>query len=93
MKKNPWQTLSSSRIYGNKWFSVHEDRVIQPNGEPGVYHVVSAGRLATGILPLWPDGTLTLVGQYRYPLKEYSWEIPEGGGGRMLTRWRSPDRS
>ena len=23
---------------------------------------------------------MTLVGQHRYPLDEYSWEIPEGGG-------------
>lgn len=80
MQTNPWQTLSSSRICENKWFSVLEHRVIRPDGQPGVYNVVSAGRLATGILPIWPDGSITLVGQYRYPLKEYSWEIPEGGG-------------
>lgn len=80
MQTNPWKTLSSSTLYGNKWFTVREDRVIRPDGQPGTYSVVSAGRLATGILALWPDGSLTLVGQYRYPLKEYSWEIPEGGG-------------
>lgn len=80
MQKNPWQTLSSSCKYGNKWFKVYEHQVIRPDGQIGTYNVVSAGRLATGILPLWPDGSLTLVGQYRYPLDEYSWEIPEGGG-------------
>ena len=80
MTINPWKTLSSSPIYANKWFSVREDRVVRPDGQLGSYSVVSAGRLATGIVPLWPDGTVTLVGQYRYPLNEYSWEIPEGGG-------------
>ena len=77
---NPWKLLTSSHKYGNPWFTVREDQVIRPDGTPGIYGVVSARRLATGILPLWEDGSLTLVGQYRYPLHEYSWEIPEGGG-------------
>ena len=80
MPINPWKRLSSSRIYGNQWFAVREDRVVRPDGEVGTYSVVTASRVATGIVPLWPDGTVTLVGQYRYPLDEYSWEIPEGGG-------------
>lgn len=81
MPDNPWKTLSTSRIYQNPWFDVREDRVIRPDGQSGTYSVVSAARTATGILPLWPDGSLTLVGQYRYAIREYSWEIPEGGGG------------
>jgi 8-oxo-dGTP pyrophosphatase MutT (NUDIX family) len=80
MQGNPWKRLASSRKYGNPWFTVREDQVIRPDGKPGIYGVVSARRLAIGILPLWADGSLTLVGQYRYPLNEYSWEIPEGGG-------------
>ena len=80
MPRNPWKTLSSSPIYTNRWFGVREDQVIRPDGQLGTYSVVSASRLATGIVPLWPDGTVTLVGQHRYPLDEYSWEIPEGGG-------------
>ena len=77
---NPWKTLSSSHKYENPWFSVREDQVVRPDRKNGIYSVVTAKRLATGILPLWDDGSLTLVGQYRYPLNEYSWEIPEGGG-------------
>ena len=80
MTMNPWKTLSSSQIYTNPWFSVREDRVIAPDGRSDIYHVVSAGRVAVGIVPLWEDGSITLVGQYRYPVQEYSWEIPEGGG-------------
>lgn len=80
MSVNPWKRLSSSHIYGTNWFAVREDQVIHPDGRRGTYSVVSATRLAAGILPLWPDGTLTLVGQFRYPLNEYSWEVPEGGG-------------
>ena len=78
--RNPWKTLKSTPIYDNPWFSVRRDEVIQPDGRPGVYSVVSANRLACGILPLWQDNSITLVGQYRYPIDLYTWEIPEGGG-------------
>ena len=77
---NPWRTLASSLKYGNRWFSVREDDVIRPDGQRGTYSVVSAERIATGIVPLWPDDSVTLVGQFRYAVNEYSWEIPEGGG-------------
>ncbi|MGH7321943.1 MAG: NUDIX domain-containing protein [Candidatus Rokuibacteriota bacterium] len=80
MEHNPWKTLSSHQIYHTPWFSVREDRVLRPDGSPGTYSVVEAERLAVGVLPLWPDSTITLVGQFRYPIGEYSWEIPEGGG-------------
>jgi 8-oxo-dGDP phosphatase len=77
---NPWRTLTSSVKYSNKWFSVREDAVIRPDGQPGTYSVVTAERVATGVVPLWADESVTLVGQFRYALNEYSWEIPEGGG-------------
>jgi 8-oxo-dGTP pyrophosphatase MutT (NUDIX family) len=78
--RNPWKRLSSRPIYSTPWFSVRCDDVIRPDGRPGTYSVVHSERLAVGVLPLWDDGTITLVGQHRYPLDEYSWEIPEGGG-------------
>ena len=32
------------------------------------------------------------MGQYRYPLKEYSWEIPEGGGDLNISPLESAKR-
>jgi len=32
-----------------------------------------------GVLPIFDDGSIILVGQHRFPLGDYSWEIPEGG--------------
>ena len=78
--RNPWKRLSTQSIYSTAWFTVRRDEVIRPDGRPGAYSVVHSERLAVGVLPLWDDGTITLVGQHRYPLGEYSWEIPEGGG-------------
>jgi 8-oxo-dGTP pyrophosphatase MutT (NUDIX family) len=76
--ENPWQTLGSRRVYENPWISVREDSVIRPDGEPGIYGVVHYKNTAVGVLPV-EDDYVYLVGQYRYPLERYSWEIPEGG--------------
>ncbi len=76
---NPWKTLSSRAIYENAWIKVREDQVLRPDGKLGLYGVVSPQNHAIGVVPLHEDGTITLVGQFRYTMNEYSWEIPEGG--------------
>mgnify|MGYP002777084061 CR=1 FL=1 len=78
-QNNPWKTHSSREIYENAWIQVREDAVTRPDGKPGIYGVVSMKNRAVGVVPLHADGTVTLVGQFRYTLDEYSWEIPEGG--------------
>jgi 8-oxo-dGTP pyrophosphatase MutT (NUDIX family) len=78
--KNPWQILSTKPVYENPWIRVREDQVINPNGGRGIYGVVSFKNKAIGIIPVDAEGYTYLVGQYRYPLEEYSWEIPMGGG-------------
>lgn len=77
---NPWRTTGSRVVYANAWISVREDAVIRPDGRDGVYGVVHMRNLALGVVPLFDDGTTVLVGQHRYTLDAYSWEIPEGGG-------------
>ena len=78
--ENPWQTISSRFIYENPWIKIREDQIINPGGGNGIYGVVSMKNKAIGIIPLDKNGYTYLVGQYRYTLDEYSWEIPEGGG-------------
>lgn len=77
---NPWKTLQSDVKYDNNWIRVTEHQVINPSGGKGIYGEVHFKNLAIGILPLDEDYNTWLVGQYRYPIKAYSWEIPEGGG-------------
>lgn len=76
---NPWKTLSTRMVYDNPWIRVREDQVIHPDGQPGIYGVVHYKNLAIGIVAIDTDGNIHLVGQHRYPLNQYSWEIPEGG--------------
>jgi 8-oxo-dGTP pyrophosphatase MutT (NUDIX family) len=77
---SPWQTLGSRQVYVNPWIRVREDQVLRPDGQPGIYGVVEFQNYALGIVPLADNGDTWLVGQWRYPLGLYSWEIPEGGG-------------
>ncbi|MBN1406291.1 MAG: NUDIX hydrolase [Calditrichaceae bacterium] len=77
--QNPWKKLSSQTIYKNEWIRLREDKVITPTGTEGIYGVVET-KPAIGIVPLTDDLQTYLVGQYRYTLDVYSWEIPEGGG-------------
>lgn len=78
--QNPWTILHSTPKYDNPWIQVTEHQVLTPAGNPGIYGTVHCKRFAAGIIPLDPQGYTWLVGQYRFPLRQYSWEIPEGGG-------------
>ncbi|HCX22237.1 MAG: DNA mismatch repair protein MutT [Flammeovirgaceae bacterium] len=80
MEKNPWKTISSKQIYDNQWITLEEDQVTNPGGGKGIYGKVLFKSYAIGIVPLDKDQNTWLVGQWRYTLGEYSWEIPMGGG-------------
>lgn len=78
--ENPWQKISSREVYDNPWINIRHEEVIKPNGEAGIYGVAHFKLLAAAIVPLDYEGNIWLVGQYRYTLNNYSWEIPMGGG-------------
>ncbi|WP_317898566.1 NUDIX hydrolase [Aurantibacillus circumpalustris] len=79
-EQNTWVTLSSEIKYNNPWIKLTEHKVLNPAGNEGIYGVVDFKNMAIGVLPLDEDYNTWLVGQWRFPLKAYSWEIPEGGG-------------
>lgn len=77
--KSPWTILDTNIPYDNPWIQIQHNEVLTPANTPGIYGVVHYKNYAVGILPLDKDLNTYLVGQYRFPLKQYSWEIPEGG--------------
>ncbi len=77
---NPWIVLNKKEVYDNKWINLTEYQVINPSGGNGIYGKVHFKNYAIGILPLDEEYNTYLVGQYRFTLDKYSWEIPEGGG-------------
>lgn len=76
---NPWKILSGEEKYDNQWINVTEYQVINPGGGSGIYGKVHFKNRAVGIVPVDREGNTWLVGQYRFTLGAYSWEIPEGG--------------
>lgn len=78
--QNNWNTLTDEVVYENSWIKVHHRDVINPAGKPGIYGLVSFQNKAVCIIPLDEENNIYLVGQFRYTIDEYSWEIPEGGG-------------
>jgi 8-oxo-dGTP pyrophosphatase MutT (NUDIX family) len=76
---DPWIVKSVARPFENEWFRIDAHSVIRPDGAEGVYSVIRPHRLAVGVVPIDAEGCVHLVGQWRFPLGRYSWEIPEGG--------------
>lgn len=79
-QKHKWKTHKTTEVYDNPWIRVEHDEVTTPSGTAGIYGRIVFKNKAIGIIPLDRDMNTWLIGQYRYPLKEYSWEIPMGGG-------------
>ncbi|MCK5683250.1 NUDIX hydrolase [bacterium] len=79
-EKNPWKTLTTETVLENNWIKVVHHDVINPSGNEGIYDVVHFNGIAVGVIPMDDEGNIVLVGQYRYAIDQYSWEIPEGGG-------------
>jgi 8-oxo-dGTP pyrophosphatase MutT (NUDIX family) len=77
---NPYTVTSRRVIYDCPWIRVREDRFSHERGGEGLYAVCGFHRTACGVLALDDQDRVVLVGQWRYPLEIYSWEIPEGGG-------------
>lgn len=80
LEDNPWKITTEKVIYDNPWIGITEYQVINPSGKPGIYGKVHYKNIAIGIIPLDEDRNTYMVGQYRFAIGAYSWEIPEGGG-------------
>ena len=76
---NPWTRNSRRQVYENPWIVVYHDEVTRPDGSRGDYGVVHFRGAAVGVVALDEAGRVLLVGQWRYTLDRFSWEIPEGG--------------
>lgn len=80
--KHGWQTISSRTVYENPWMRVTEDQVVTPGGAQSVYGVTHHPAPGCTILPIGADGSTWIVGQYRYAVGCYTWELPAGSIGK-----------
>lgn len=77
--KNPWKTIQQKNVYENEWMAITECNVIRPDSKRGIYAFMKC-RPAVGVIPFDEFGNTWLVGQFRFPIRQYSWEIPTGMG-------------
>ncbi len=78
-RKSGWEMLSNKTTYENPWIRVEHHEVLNPNGQPGIYGKVHFKNIAVSVIPIDEEGNTYLVGQERYTIGQYSWELPEGG--------------
>ena len=76
---DPWKPGEERVVCESGWIRVTDQTVTAPTGNPARYGLVRFKNLAVAVLPVHDDGTVVLVGQHRFPLGDYSWELPEGG--------------
>ncbi len=77
---NPYRVSGRRLLYDSPWIRLREDRFLREDGSEGLYPVCGFRRTACGVLALDDADRAVLVGQWRYPLETYTWEIVEGGG-------------
>lgn len=76
----PWKDHGGRLVFDNPWIRITEHEATAPSGAPATYGKVHFKNVAIAVLPIHEDGTVTVVGQHRFSLGDYQWEIPEGGG-------------
>ncbi|WP_449497936.1 NUDIX domain-containing protein [Brevundimonas sp.] len=74
-----WHDAGSSVMFENPWMQLTRHEATAPTGLKADYVVMRPQNLSVGVLPIHEDGTITLVGQQRFALMNWSWEMPEGG--------------
>ena len=80
MRRGPWQVLATQTRFETPWIRIDAHEVISPSGNPAQYGTVHFKAHAFGIIPIDDAGRTVIVGQHRFPLDRYCWEIVEGGG-------------
>lgn len=91
-QNDPWTVIGSREVYVNPWIRLREDQVVRPDGKPGIYGVVEFANYALGVVAIADNLDTFLVGQWRYTLGRYSWELPEGGGKKSIAPLISAQR-
>jgi 8-oxo-dGTP pyrophosphatase MutT (NUDIX family) len=78
-RSNPWTVLREEERFTCSYFSVRSDTVQFGAALPRAYNSIRMKSIGVTIAPIDDEGCTTLVGQYRYVLDRFTWELPAGG--------------
>src|SRR5205823_13764033 len=77
LSDRPYEVTGREIVGRSGKFTLRHDTVRWPDGLEGDYSYFEAPSAAV-IVPLLPTGSTVLVGQWRHPWDEQSWELPAG---------------
>ena len=75
---NPWVFRGKREVFDNWLINLSLHDLTNLSGNPAEYVWVGFKNKAVGVVAIDGD-EIWLVGQYRYTIGQYSWELPEGG--------------
>jgi len=78
---SPWAVLQKKEEFSCAYFAVRSDTVRFGNRPPRTYNSVRMKTVGVTVAPIGDDGCITLIGQYRFVLDRFTWELPSGGCG------------
>lgn len=76
---NPWTIVHEQARLENPYFTTRHDLVRFAGAAARPYSSVRVRYHGVCVAPIDHEGCVTLVGQYRYVLDRYTWELPGGG--------------
>lgn len=81
-ESNPWFVIREEVKFDCTYFAARSDVVRHSDGPPRAYNSIRMKYYGVCVAPIDNDGRVTLVGQYRYVLNRFTWELPGGGARR-----------
>ena len=76
-RRGPWLVTGTQQVHRTPWLSIRDDQIVWPDKREAVWTVIEF-KPAIGVVALTEDGQVHLVGQHRYAVNRYEWELPEG---------------
>ncbi len=77
MAKGEAKILKSTMVFQGKVFGVRRDEVLEPGGLRATREVITHPGSVV-VLPVFPDGRILLIQQYRHATRQYLWELVAG---------------
>lgn len=71
------RVLHSKMVFQGKVFGVRRDEVLEPGGLRVIREVI-AHPGSVVVLPVFKDGRILMIRQYRYATRQYLWELVAG---------------
>src|SRR5262245_57965027 len=90
--RNPFKIVDSRQVYENPWIRLREDRVIRPDGTPGLFGVIDL-RPGSSVLPIDDESNVWLVREYKYAVGRPSLEVVSGGQDEGETPLQTAQRA